>query len=80
MVGGSRFCRTVADNLRMDGITIAFVAALLLWTAICLLLGIEIGWRARGGYSPMPPLPRVFGLPKPPPPGPKVEPLEQKKI
>jgi len=77
---GSRFCRRVADNLRMDGITLMVLAMAVCWTAICLLLGVEIGWRTRGGYSPMPSLPPLFGPPKPSPTGPKVEPPEQRKI
>ena len=64
----------------MDGILIALIAAAVLWTAICLLIGIEIGWRTRGGYSPMPSLPPIFGPPKPPKPKEEVKPPEQRKI
>lgn len=63
----------------MDGPVIALLAAVALWTAICLLIGLEVGWRTRGGYSPMPPLPPIFGHPKPKEKA-TVEPPKQEKI
>ena len=48
-----------------------------LWTLACLVLGLLIGWRVRGGQAPLPPIPNPLAA-KPKPPKPPEPPIQEK--
>ena len=46
-------------------------------TLLCVLLGLSIGWRVRGGQAPLPPIPNPL-VAKPEPPKPPKPPIQEK--
>ena len=47
------------------------------WTLLCVLIGLSVGWRVRGGQSPLPLLPNPLAA-KPKPPKPPEPPIQEK--
>ena len=59
------------------GLTILIATEAACWTLACVLIGISIGWRVRGGQQPVPPLPNLLAA-KPKPPKPPEPPIQEK--